>query len=156
TANDTPGPANEAGQALSVSSAGQPAHGQAAVLTGGADAGKIGYTPAADYNGPDAFTYTACDNGTTNGLADPKCDTATVTITVTPVNDAPTAREDSYTTAEDTPLTVPAPGVLGNDSDADGDPITAALAVGPAHGTLTLDANGAVTYTPAARFAGQD
>jgi uncharacterized delta-60 repeat protein len=156
TANDTPGPANETGQALSVSTAGQPAHGQAAIITSGADAGNVLYTPAADYNGPDSFTYTACDDGTTNGLADPQCDTATVTITVTPVNDPPAARDDSYSTAEDTPLTVAAPGVLGNDTDADGDPLTAALATGPAHGTLSLDADGAFTYTPAAEFNGPD
>ena len=47
------------------------------------------YTPDADYNGPDSFTYTITDNGTTNGALDAKSDTATVTITVTEVNDAP-------------------------------------------------------------------
>ena len=87
TANDTPGPANEAGQVLSVSSVGQPAHGQAAVITGGADAGQVRYTPAAGYAGPDAFAYTVCDDGQTNGLADPKCDTADVAVTVRPVAD---------------------------------------------------------------------
>jgi len=87
TANDTPGPANEAGQVLSVSSVGQPAHGQAAVITGGADAGQVNYTPAAGYAGPDAFAYTVCDDGQTNGLADPKCDTADVAVTVRPVAD---------------------------------------------------------------------
>ena len=51
--------------------------------------------PAADYNGPDSFTYTITDDGTTNGVADPKTDTATVTFTVTEVNDAPTAVNDT-------------------------------------------------------------
>ena len=53
-------------------------------------------------------------------------------------------------------LTVPAPGVLGNDSDPDGDPLTAVLVTGPSHGSLTLNANGSFSYTPAANFAGSD
>ena len=64
----------------------QPAHGTVAFTNAGAD---LTYTPAADYNGPDSFTYTITDNGTTNGANDFKTDTATVSITVTPVNDAP-------------------------------------------------------------------
>ena len=81
---------------------------------------------------------------------------ATVTITVTATNDAPAAVADAHTTAEDTVLTVPAPGVLGNDSDPDGDPLTAVLVTGPSHGTLTLNANGSFSYTPAADFTGSD
>ena len=49
----------------------------------------------------DSFTYKVCDNGTTNGAADPKCDTATVHVTVTPVNDPPKANADSASVAED-------------------------------------------------------
>src|SRR5262249_54778055 len=49
-----------------------------------------------------------------------------------------------------------APGVLANDSDPDGDPITAALVAGPTHGTLTLNANGAFTYTPTSGYNGPD
>ena len=52
-------------------------------------------------------------------------------------------------------LTVAAPGVLGNDSDPDGDPLTAVLVSGPSHGSLTLNANG-VLYTPAVDYAGAD
>ena len=59
-------------------------------------------------------------------------------------------------TDEDTPLTVAAPGVLGNDTDADGDPLTAVLVSGPAHGTLTLNADGSFTYTPDANYNGPD
>src|SRR5207302_1838872 len=80
----------------------------------------------------------------------------TVTITVTPVNDPPVAANDSYATAEDTPLTVAAPGVLANDSDVDGDALTAAVVTAPAHGTVTLAANGSFTYTPAANYNGAD
>ena len=80
-----------------------------------------------------------------------------MTITVTAVNDAPTAADDAYTTAEDTALTVAAPGVLGNDTDPDGNTADRrAVVAGPSHGTLTLNANGSFTYTPAANYNGTD
>src|SRR5438093_1321539 len=69
------------------------------------------YVPALNFNGVDSFTYKASDGQAQSGVA-------TVTITVTPVNDAPVAaNDDSYTTPEDTQLTVIAPGVLANDTD---------------------------------------
>jgi len=111
--------------------------------------GAFTYAPAADFNGTDTFTYRAND-GTLDS------DLATVTITVTAINDAPVATNDAYTTDEDTALTVAAPGVLGNDSDLDSSTLTAALVTGPVHGTLTLNANGSFTYTPAANFNGTD
>jgi VCBS repeat-containing protein len=83
-------------------------------------------------------------------------DTATLTITVTGDNDAPVAAGNSYTTAEDTPLVIAAPGVLGNDSDADADALNALLVSGPAHGSLTLNSDGSFTYTPVANYAGAD
>src|SRR6185436_8795376 len=64
--------------------------------------------------------------------------------------------DDSYTTPEDTTLTVVAPGVLGNDGDVDGDPLTSILVTGPAHGVLTLNTNGSFTYTPALNYNGPD
>lgn len=73
-----------------------------------------------------------------------------------PANQPPVAANDGYTTTRDVPLTVGAPGVLGNDSDPEGGPITAVLAAGPAHGSLTLNANGSFTYVPAAGFTGVD
>ena len=79
-----------------------------------------------------------------------------MTLTVNPVNDAPVAANDAYTTDEDTPLTRPAPGVLANDTDVDGATLTAVLVTGPAHGTLALNADGSFTYTPAANFNGSD
>ena len=85
-ANDSTGPANESAQTLTITSVTQPAHGTVAITNAGAD---LTYTPAADYNGPDSFTYTITDNGQTNSANDFKSDTATVSITVTPVNDAP-------------------------------------------------------------------
>src|SRR5436853_6335779 len=62
----------------------------------------------------------------------------------------------SYSTNEDTVLTIAAPGVLGNDTDVDGDALTAIVVAAPTHGTLTLNANGSVSYTPAANYNGPD
>src|SRR5207248_2621265 len=107
------------------------------------------YTPAANYNGPDSFTFKAND-GTVDSSA------ATVSITVTAVNDPPVAANDSYAATEDTVLTIAAPGVLANDSDVDGDPLTALIVVGPGHGSVTLNANGSFTFTPAANYNGAD
>src|SRR5207247_652206 len=76
---------------------------------------------------------------------------------VTPVNDAPVAaNDDSYTTPEDTQLTVSAPGVLANDSDVDGDALSAVLVSNPTHGTLTLNGDGSLVYMPALNFNGID
>jgi hypothetical protein len=72
------------------------------------------------------------------------------------INRAPVAADDAYTTTEGVALTVPAPGVLANDTDADGDALSAAKVTDPAHGAVTLTPNGSFTYTPAAGFAGTD
>src|SRR5207237_9646251 len=71
-----------------------------------------------------------------------------------PANTPPVAADDSYVTDEDTPLAVPAPGVLANDTDADGDPLQATLVSGPTRGQLALDASGAFVYAPAANDFG--
>ncbi|NEU06702.1 hypothetical protein GZH53_00095, partial [Flavihumibacter sp. R14] len=75
---------------------------------------------------------------------------------VTPVNDAPVALNDAYTTTEETPITIAAPGILVNDSDIDGDPLTAIKVTDPANGTVVLNADGSFTYTPNANFNGTD
>jgi hypothetical protein len=72
------------------------------------------------------------------------------------VNAPPVALEDSHTLDEDTILNIPAPGVLANDTDVDGDILTAALVTGPANGLLALGPDGSFTYTPNADFNGQD
>src|SRR5256885_8306106 len=97
--------------------------------------GSFTYTPAADYNGPDVFTYRASDGHAVS-------DVATVALTITPVNDAPVAHDDAYQLAEDTPLIVPAKGVLANDTDTDGDALTAAQDTTPQHGALALNPDG--------------
>ncbi len=111
------------------------------------DDGSFDYTPAPNFHGVDTFTYTASDGAVTTGAA-------TVTITVASVNDTPSASGDSYSTSEDTQLTVAASGVLANDADVDGDTLTAVVVSGPSSGTLTLSANGSFDYTPAPNFHG--
>lgn len=71
-------------------------------------------------------------------------------------NTAPVANNDSYTTPYQTALNVPAAGVLTNDTDANGDALSAVLVSNPTHGTLSLNANGSFTYTPAAGYSGSD
>jgi hypothetical protein len=73
-----------------------------------------------------------------------------------PVDTPPAAVNDAYTTLEDTTLTVPAPGVLDNDGDVDGDTLTASSVLPPAHGTLNLNQDGSFLYTPDADFHGSD
>jgi VCBS repeat-containing protein len=116
------------------------------------DNGLFTYTPNipnTDYSGPDSFTYKAND-----GVAD--SNVATVTIVVTPVPDAPVAVNDDYTVSEDGVLDIGAPGVLGNDSDADGDALTASLVASPPNGTVTMLTDGSFVYTPKPNFSGTD
>src|SRR5881394_275182 len=133
------------GDALNAVLVSQPTHGNL-TLNGN---GSFSYTPAANYNGPDSFTYKANDGQADSGIA-------TVSITITGVNDAPVALNDTYSTAEDTTLIVAALGVLANDTDVDGDPLSAVLVSQPTHGTLTLNSNGSLSYTPAATYNGTD
>jgi VCBS repeat-containing protein len=141
-ANDSD-PNNDPLTAVLVAS---PQHG---TLTLNAD-GSFTYTPAANFAGTDTFTYKASD-GTLESSP------ATVTITVQPVNDAPVGVADQYHTSPDTPLNVGAgAGVLANDTDADGDPLTAVLVDQPQHGTLVLNSDGSFSYTPQAGFRGND
>ena len=72
------------------------------------------------------------------------------------VNTAPVAAGDSYSTLQDTPLVIAAAGVLANDTDPQFNPLTAALVAGPSQGTVSLNANGGFTYTPAAGYTGPD
>ncbi|MCP4526336.1 MAG: tandem-95 repeat protein, partial [Aestuariibacter sp.] len=103
------------------------------------------YTPDADHCGSDSFTYTAADgNGGT--------DVATVNVTVTCVNDAPVAADDTETTNEDTIVTV---DVLANDSDVDGDSLSVDSVTQPTNGTVINNTTD-VTYTPDADYCGSD
>lgn len=105
--------------------------------------GTIRYTPAANANGADSFTYTVSDGSAS--------DTATVAVTITPVNDAPVAWNDSVTTPEDTAIAI---AILANDTDAEGDPLTAGNVGAVTNGTLVLNPDGTLTYTPNPDFRG--
>ena len=111
--------------------------------------GSFGYTPNPDFHGTDSFTYRAFDGSAFSNVA-------TVTLVVSPINDPPVAVDDAYATDEDVVLNVAAPGVLGNDTDVDGDPLTAIQVTGPANGTLSLLPDGSFGYTPDPDFNGTD
>jgi large repetitive protein len=111
--------------------------------------GSFTYTPDPDFHGTDAFTYVALD-------AEASSELILVEITVNAVNDAPVVRNDRYTVDEDETLEVALPGVLSNDFDPDGDPLTAELIDEPVHGELQFNADGSFTYVPNADFNGTD
>ena len=103
----------------------------------------ITYTPALNYFGSDNFTFKVNDGTTDSNVA-------TVSITVTPVNDTPVASNQSITTAEDAATAITLVG-----SDSDGNALTYVIVSGPANGTLSgTGAN--VTYTPTANYNGVD
>ncbi len=111
--------------------------------------GSFVYTPTANFNGPDGFSYKASD-------ATFESNVATVTITVAPVNDAPVAVNDDYGAARNTELVVEAAnGVLANDSDPDGNALQAVLVNDVTSGQLTLNSDGSFSYQPQTDFAGQ-
>jgi len=110
--------------------------------------GSFVYVPATNYVGPDSFIYLAND-GVTNSAP------ALVSLAILP-NAPPMASNDAYGYVPNTTLSVPTPGVLANDTDRDGDAMTALLVGGPSHGTLALSTNGGFSYTPAANFTGTD
>ena len=127
---------------LSITNTTTPGHGTVSI---GAS-GTITYTPTANYNGPDSFDYTISDGH--GGTA-----TATVSLTVTPINDAPVTSPRDFTTDEDTPLN---DTVLTDVTDVDGDPLSTALGAQAAHGAIELNTDGTFTYTPTANYNGTD
>ncbi len=89
-------------------------------------------------------------------VTNPDGQTSALAAALTVNNVAPVANADTYTTGFNAPLTVAASGVLGNDADANGDALTAAVVAGPAHGSLTLSGNGSFVYAPTAGYIGFD
>jgi CSLREA domain-containing protein len=135
--NDQTGPVNEAGQTLTVSAVSTPTGGTVAIV--GTD---VIFTPDLNFNGTAGFTYTLEDDGTTAGAADRLSDTAAVTFTVTPVNDAPVAADKNLST------------IVGSTArssvsatDVENNPLTYAVVDGPAKGTVTMAADGTFEYT---------
>ncbi len=131
------------GGALTISSHTDPPHGTVVYL----GAGRFTYRPDPDFFGPDGFIYTAIDGH--GGSA-----TATVAITVTAVNDAPTTVADSFAAVEDTPLITPS--VLANDFDVEADSFTVSSFSQPANGSVLYNNDGTFTYTPNTNFIGVD
>ena len=118
-----------------------PTHGDVVIST------TLTYTPDPNYNGPDSLVYEVCD-------ATNLCATATVNITVVPVNDRPVAGDDIVTTPEDTGVLVV---VLANDSDRDSPTLDVRrITSPPTHGTAVIQPDDSVLYTPTANFTGSD
>ena len=126
------------GDTLIYSVVTQPTHG---ALSGTAP--NLTYTPAANYNGSDSFTFKVNDGHADSNIA-------TVSITVTAFNDPPIVDPESVTTNEDTPKAITLTA-----SDVDGDPLTFSVVTGPTHGALSGTAPN-LTYTPAADYNGAD
>ncbi len=155
-ANDT----DPDGDALSVASSGSPSHG---TLSISAD-GWFSYTPDSGFTGTDSFPYYVTDGQATDGPI-------TVSITVNGSiggNHPPVANGDSYSVAHDHTLNVPASGVLGNDYDPDGDPLTVKKvngliinagtgnAISTGHGTVYMNQDGSFSFTPDSGYSGAD
>ena len=109
--------------------------------------GSFTYTPATGFSGTDLFTYKANDGKS-------QSNTVAVTITVTPLNQAPVAHNDAYSVQSGNILSVPAPGVLANDTDVEGSPLTAALISSVSSGSLTFNSDGSFSYTSSVSFTG--
>ncbi len=131
----------DTGDTLTYSVVTDPAHG---TLSGSVP--NLTYTPNHNYNGTESFTFKAND-----GTADSQ--PATITITVNPVNDAPTTiPQGTVTLNEDSSTSIT---LLA--TDVDGDTLTYSIDTNPAHGTVSVpDANGTLSYTPYADYAGTD
>ncbi len=110
--------------------------------------GTVTYTPNLNANGSDTFTYRVCDSGN-------RCAQAVVTMTITPVPDAPVAVNDTGTAVGTTPVLI---NVTANDSDPDGDLVPGSVAITtlPAKGTALPNGSGGVTYTPNSGSTGSD
>jgi len=108
---------------------------------------KITYTPNPNFNGSDKFTFKVSDDTADSGIA-------TVSITVTAVNDPPSAKDDSATTQEDKPILKI--DVLTNDTDIDNDQLTTAAVTQGKNGWVTINADSTVSYDPRANFNGSD
>ena len=115
--------------------------------------GSFSYVPRANYFGSDSFSYTLRDSFGAS-------DTGTVTLDLAPVNDAPVARDDSFSAAHGTTIAgnVMANNGAGADADADNDPLSvvAAVLVTAGGGQVALNSDGTFTYVPDPAFVGQD
>ncbi len=121
-------------------------------LTGPDAAGTVTVTitPVADLNGDPVGDLAVTLSDATSSA------TLVIAVTIAPVDDQPVGVADAFSTDEDLPLVVAAPGVLANDTDPDGDSLAVAIDADPTNGTVVLDADGGFTYTPDPDVAGPD
>ncbi|ELA9884392.1 tandem-95 repeat protein [Vibrio parahaemolyticus] len=126
-------------QVVSLDTNNGPANGTVSVNPDGS----VTYTPNDNYHGTDSFTYIITSGGVS--------ESTTVSVDVTPVNDAPVAKDDIATTQEDTAVTI---DVLPNDSDVDGDKLSIESASVPKEQGTVEVVNGKLVFTPAENFNG--
>ncbi|HHC7134284.1 TPA: tandem-95 repeat protein, partial [Vibrio parahaemolyticus] len=126
-------------QVVSLDTNNGPANGTVSVNPDGS----VTYTPNDNYHGADSFTYIVTSGGVS--------ESTTVSVDVTPVNDAPVAKDDIATTQEDTAVTI---DVLPNDTDADGDKLSIESASVPKEQGTVEVVNGKLVFTPAENFNG--
>jgi RHS repeat-associated protein len=127
---------------LTITGVTNPSHGTLAYNPSG---GTITYTPAEDYAGSDSFSYTIRDTADSQ-------DTATVSLTVTAVNDPPEAFDDARNTDQDTAIQI---AVLDNDEDTENSTLSVSAVGSAGHGNVSHNGT-TVTYTPAPGFSGPD
>jgi hypothetical protein len=118
-----------------------PANG---TLTG--DAPTLSYEPDLNFNGADSFTFKVNDG-------DLDSEVATVSISITPVNDAPDAIDDAAEVQQYASVVIE---VLANDTDAENDELSVSAVTAPMHGSATINPDGSITYSPNATFKGGD
>ncbi|MEG4225252.1 Ig-like domain-containing protein, partial [Microcoleus sp. N9_B1] len=109
--------------------------------------GSFTYTPNPGFVGLDSFTYSVSDGAATS---------PEISANINVINNPPTANPDTYSISAGKALNVTVPGVLANDSDAELDPLTAAVAANPTKGSIALNKDGSFAYTPNAGFSGTD
>ncbi len=131
------------GNPLTFSIVAQGSKGTAAITN--ASTGAYTYTPGANATGSDTFSFKASDGSLSSN-------TASVSVSITPVNDQPVAAPDSAQTYRGQPVTI---SVLANDTDVDGDPVSLTSATQGTYGATTLSGS-AVKYTPNNTFTGTD
>ncbi|MBA2540580.1 MAG: tandem-95 repeat protein, partial [Deltaproteobacteria bacterium] len=136
-ANDT----DPDGDTLSVVSVSAPVNGTVALV-----GGNVTFTPTANFSGNGSFKYTVTDGALTAE--------GTVSVVVDAGNDGPTAVDDNFTTAEETPITITQAQLVANDTDPENQVLTVSAVSGATNGAVVDNGNNTYTFTPAANFVG--